>query len=308
MSHSKSWAAPIATGILGLALLIATFVTWPSENTAARDVDFIRNAPVVSIAAVLSHPEAYSVVAVNGMAESDHALKARLSGKSCIDCNVEVKEFYPDGNGGYMTFTVEQDRDRSPFRIRDSTGAIAVQPTTISTLDSTLLETSLDVFEPQGEELSWADRLTLSKIVYGKSFEPKGESAKKLKQIPATAAISSQTVNPADIHGFAIRLAGREYIESILPPDRAVFAIGQVEQVDGKVQLIADPVAQTPLLISTKPRSETLQWYQVNANRPVISAFDTGFGALVFLILTIFLLTYESNQGSQRRSDEPKQP
>lgn len=125
----------LIVGLMGLAIAaMSGLIMYLSTTEVPQEAHLIQNTPVVSISEVLANPEAYSTVAITGIAHSDQTLTSRLSQTPCIYCDVKVKEIYDNGNG-LSRKIIEERINQVPFWLQEGADSIRV-----NTQNATVIE------------------------------------------------------------------------------------------------------------------------------------------------------------------------
>ncbi|MEM8638712.1 MAG: GIDE domain-containing protein [Cyanobacteria bacterium P01_G01_bin.54] len=240
---------------LGLVLVVLAGALWLSAQHKNQAVTLIRQAPLVTIAEALKAPT--GLVAVRGIAhpEQERPLMAQASGLPCLYCDLTVwQEAWvwddDEENPGQVKEQrrVEQVVDSRPFRLEDATGNISVNPRHAQ-MDQ--LVVALDVYEP-------------------------------LKQSEHLAQVKRRS-DPQTNWSSEGKVTGYRYTEKILPPERTIFVVGQVQRrqpQQDRVELRAQSVKDPELLISMRSPDEAMSSLKAQATAAFLGAVVLGAAGL----------------------------
>ncbi|NEO84412.1 MAG: hypothetical protein F6J87_09185 [Spirulina sp. SIO3F2] len=251
----KGSGSSLSLGFILLVLAVALLFGAQHKN---QEVSLIRNAPLVTIAEALKAPT--GLVAVRGIAhsEADASLRAKASGRPCLYCDLTVwQEAWvwddDDENPGEVK---EQRRvvhavDTVPFRLEDATGSIRVNP---RHADMDKLVVTLDQYEP-------------------------------LKQSEHLARVKTRS-DPHTDWSSEGKITGYRYKEIILPPERTIFVVGQVQlrqPEQDELELRAQSSKNPELLISMRSRDEAVSSLSSQASFSFLGAIVLGGAGLLCL-------------------------
>jgi hypothetical protein len=247
--------------VVGLVVAVIGVFLWKAKDRALEKVAQLKGAETKKVGDLQEIAQEIGgeigggsfreVVEVRGDARCDSPLASELSNTPCLYYRFEVKQEYEEEYEEYNQQTQRHERrtrrssrtvasnSRScPFFLRDDTGEIEVLP------DGAEIDTerTLSAFEPEQRLFAGSG----TSLTYGGVTLSLGSSARSLP-------------------GSRSRVLGYRLEEHVLPMNRRLYILGEVNDGEGRLQLRKPEDKAKVFIISTKPKDAIIASAQSSA-------------------------------------------
>lgn len=171
-NKSKSPRNYLLVSLIGVIFLFCARGVFLFEQTLPKSFDFISDAPVISVTQILEHPEAYSTVALSGIAHNDTPLTAHLSKAPCLYCDAIVL-YDPDLTTGFKEEVIEERIRQKEFWLQDDTASIEINVDNATFINlTTIFEKYQTHYTPVLPDSSWQPNVLSSYYHYTEQILP----------------------------------------------------------------------------------------------------------------------------------------